>query len=249
MGAVMSVFLSFGGVFTIKPTERYQLIDAMRGLAITLMVGYHFGIQLVMFGYAPDALVKNPLLNVLQPVFGGLFILLSGMSSRFSRSNLRRGAIVFACAYAVSVVMLLMALPVWFGILHFLGVAMMFYGVAGPALDKIPRIIQPFLYSALFIVAFFFFPRATVIDTNLLMPLGLYREWGSDYFPLLPWLPLFLFGTWLGALAAEGKLPKWFYRFRMPVLPVIGRHTLVIYLAHQPVIFGVLWVVQSMGGL
>jgi uncharacterized membrane protein len=233
-------------VFTIKPDERYQLIDALRGLAIILMVGYHFGIQLIIFGYAPGGLVYNPLLNVLQPVFGGLFILLSGMSSRFSRSNFKRGIMVFACACGVTVVMYIMNFPVWFGILHFLGAAMMLYGVAGAALDKIPRIIQPILYAVLFIAAFIFFPRPAGLDTNLLMPLGLYRDWGNDYFPLLPWLPLFLFGTWLGALAKEEKLPKWFYSFRMPVLPAVGRHTLVIYLAHQPVIYGTLWVWQSL---
>jgi len=232
--------------------ERYHLIDALRGLSILLMVGFHLGVNMEIMDMAPAWFRDSALLqNILQPFFGGLFILLAGVSSRFSRSNLRRGAIALACAYAVSAVMIMLSFrdpsvsPVYFGILHFMGVAMLIYGVAKPALDAIPRIVQPFLYGTLFIGTYAYFPIFIAKDTGVFMPLGLYNTWGADYFPLIPWLFLFLFGTWLGALIKERKFPEWFYRFNMPVLPWVGRHTLIIYLAHQPVLYGLLTLINK----
>lgn len=225
---------------------RYHLIDALRGLSILLMVGYHLGIQLTQFMGAPQSLVQNPILSILQPVFGGLFILLSGMSCYFSRSNVKRGLKTLACAVLVSVVMGFSGFPVWFGILHFLGCAILLYAALGKWLTKTLGKWQPLVYGVLFAGSFPFFPRY-VSFTPLLMPLGLYREWGNDYFPLVPWFFLFLLGTWLGQLTVAGKLPRWFYSFQMPILPWIGRHTLIIYLAHQPIILGALWLLQQLG--
>ncbi|MCL2546087.1 MAG: DUF1624 domain-containing protein [Oscillospiraceae bacterium] len=223
--------------------QRIHLIDALRGFAIILMVAFHFGINLVDWGFAEPTLVFNPTLRILQPIFAGVFILLSGMSSRFSRSNLRRGVIVLLCAYAVSIATFWIGMPIYFGILHFLGVAMTLYGLLQSTLDKLPKRLQPAIYIALFAVSSFFFPRAIEEETNLFLPFGLYGNRGADYFPLLPWLFLFLLGTWLGKLAVENKLPKWFYTFNMPILPIIGRHGLLIYLVHQPVLYGIFWLV------
>ena len=229
--------------------ERYQLIDALRGLSILLMVGYHFGMQLIQFMDAPTGLINNPLLNLLQPIFAGLFILLSGMSARFSRSNINRGIKTMVCALLVSVAMAVAGFPVWFGILHFLGTAMLIYGLLQKWLEKVPGLLQPFLYGGLFTAAWFFFPRhAEGVDWALPFGFRDFKYPQYDYFPLLPWLFLFLFGAWLGGLAMEGKLPRWFYRFHMPVLPFIGRHTLLIYMAHQPIILGALLILKQITG-
>ena len=60
----------------------------------------------------------------------------------------------------------------------------------------------------------------------------------GDYFPLLPWFFMYLFGVWLGRAAAAEKLPAWFYRLRCPFLEKVGSHTLWIYLLHQPLCLG-----------
>jgi len=228
------------------PKQRYHFIDILRGFAIILMIAFHFGMNLVDWGLADRGLINNPILSILQPIFAGLFILLSGMSSRFSRSNIRRGVIVLLAAYAVSVGAWWAGFPIYFGVLHFLGVAMVLYGLAENLLKKIQKRLQPVIYGGFFVFSYWLFPRSIDIDTNLFLPFGLYNSnRGADYFPLFPWLFLFLFGTWLGTLAKENKFPKWFYKIKkIPVLPFIGRHGLVIYLAHQPVMYGVFWLIS-----
>lgn len=77
---------------------RIELMDALRGLAVCLMVLHHFLYDLCEFLGAPWWLFTNPVFDVLHYFFAGLFIFLSGISSDFSRSNLKRGAKAMALA-------------------------------------------------------------------------------------------------------------------------------------------------------
>ena len=60
----------------------------------------------------------------------------------------------------------------------------------------------------------------------------------ADYFPLLPWIFIFLFGASLGGRIKERRLPERFYGLACPPLEAVGRHSLLIYLLHQPVLMG-----------
>ena len=59
----------------------------------------------------------------------------------------------------------------------------------------------------------------------------------TDYFPLPPWLFVFLFGTWAGRYVKDGRLPQGIYTLRAPHLALVRRHALLIYLLHQPVLY------------
>lgn len=61
----------------------------------------------------------------------------------------------------------------------------------------------------------------------------------TDYFPLLPWLFLFWAGYFLHHLLGRERLAP-LRRSVCPPLGWMGRHSLVLYLLHQPVILGVL---------
>jgi uncharacterized membrane protein len=82
--------------------------------------------------------------------------------------------------------------------------------------------------------------------TNWLAPLGIYSSTfsSSDYFPLFPWLFVFLAGTFLGRFAAAEKFPQFTYKSHIPPLSFMGRHALIIYIVHQPIIFGIAWVID-----
>ncbi|MDR0248405.1 MAG: DUF1624 domain-containing protein [Oscillospiraceae bacterium] len=195
---------------------RIQLLDALRGLSILLVIAYHAGYNLAAGGYMPAEVLYNPLLNVLQPLFAGVFILLAGISGRFSRSNLRRGAVTAGCAALVSAAAWLMGTPIWFGILHLLAVCMLLYWLA----QKINAAL-PLTLAAAFLLTLFSVTRWPVLES-------------ADYFPIVPWGFLFMLGTWLGGPIKDGKLPRWFYNAKVPLFPVIGRYTLIIYMLHQP---------------
>lgn len=90
---------------------------------------------------------------------------------------------------------------------------------------------------------------------RLALPQALYASWptayfgfmsksffSTDYFPLLPWLFLFWAGYFLHHLLGRGRLAP-LRRSVCPPLGWMGRHSLVLYLLHQPVILGVLTVV------
>lgn len=78
---------------------------------------------------------------------------------------------------------------------------------------------------------------------GFLFPLGLHPLIfaSADYYPLLPWIFLFLAGYWLGVAFLQRRAPEFCYREHLSALGWIGRHALIIYLVHQPVVYGVLW--------
>ena len=110
--------------------NRIDIIDALRGVSILLMVVYHFGYDMVMYGRWPDWILFNPAINTLQSVFAGVFILLCGFSCRYSRNNPRRGILLLTLAAIISVATYLADTPIYFGILHFLGVSVLIYSAA-----------------------------------------------------------------------------------------------------------------------
>ncbi len=229
---------------TVPVKERYQLIDALRGLSILLMMAYHFLAAMMYFGLSGDRLFYSPTLQVLQPLFAAIFILLSGISCHFSRNNLKRGLLTIGCAAVITVVSIFFGLNIWFGILHFLGLCMVLYGLLGKWIAKIPRKIALVCWIVLSVIGFVVFP----IDMNTpwLLWLGLRPPTMImfDYFPLCKWFFVFLIGTWLGTPIKAHQFPAWFYKFNMPLLPAIGRKTLLLYMIHQPIFFGILTVYQ-----
>ncbi len=241
----------------MKPS-RVGGMDLLRGIAILLMVIYHAVFSLVYIFGVDWNWFHHPIFNnVGAPLLGGTFVLLSGMSTRFSRSPVRRGLQVFFWALVMTVVTAV-AVPdliIKFGILHLMGLCMIFSGLLRPLLDKIPRKMGAVLFVLLFILTMDLpnggwlgikgLAAVQIKTTNpWLFPIGLLAPgfYSSDYYPLIPWFFLFIAGTYLGTWVKEGKAPAWIYPSRAPWLEWIGRHTLWIYVLHQPVLVGLFWI-------
>jgi len=225
--------------------KRIEIIDALRGLAVTLMIIHHALYNSTMFLGAPWWLYKNPVFDFLQVIFIGVFISVSGISSRFSRGNVERGAIVIVIAVIITYATTRMDMPITFGILHLLGFLMILYGLTSKYLDKIPRNIAVCLYVALTVISAlaraYLSPTSDIlVIRDFLSVLGWMQPGfvSFDYQPILPWIFVFLFGTWAGEYIREGKFPTWFYEKKVPFFPAIGRKALVIYVLHQPILVG-----------
>jgi len=226
--------------------KRIEIIDALRGFAVTLMVIHHALYNTATFLGAPWWLYKNPVFDVLQALFIGLFIVISGISSRFSRGNVERGSIVFVIAVLITYVTVRMEMPIYFGILHLLGLLMIFYGITRKLWDNIPRKVAPFIYITLIIISalarLYFSPTSdNLVISDILSVLG-WRQKGFvnyDNQHILPWIFVYLFGTWVGEYIREGRFPSRFYEMKVPVFPFIGRNALLVYVLHQPVLFGI----------
>ena len=184
----------------------------------------------------------NPLFDVLHYFFAGLFILLSGVSSNFSRSNVKRGLKALAVSLGITLVTWFMDMTIVFGVLHLLGACMLLYGLTQKFWQSLHE-KAPWFVPALSIAGILATARLVngyPTTTPHLWMFGLVTPdfYSSDYFPLLPWMFVFLLGTWAGRYVREGKLPRWFYETKAPHLAAVGRQALLIYVAHQPVLYG-----------
>ena len=243
--------------------RRIELLDELRGFAILAMIVHHTFLDIgfvlgLDWGY--EIFDK---LCVFQPVFWAIFIIISGICSRLSRNTLKRGLIVFGAGLAVTLVTAVImpkigitGAEIYFGILSCLGLCMIIAGLIMPLIEKSNAIIGMAVCAVLFAVFYSVgsgsllfglikLPKA-LYQTNYLMPLGFYNSSfeSADYFALFPWLFMFLFGAFLGKYAKGGAFPEWTYKKHSKFLAFIGKNSLWFYLAHQPVIYGILYLIS-----
>lgn len=246
--------------------KRVYLLDELRGFAILCMVAYHGVFDFISAFHWDFPFFFSSFMNTVRDLFAGLFILISGIVCRYSRNNRKRGLLCFGCGLLMTAVTLVILPeePIYFGILHLLGMGMILFSLAGELIDRMPRALAIGLFLLLFAftyalpnrkLGFFSYPifrfPTDVPQTNALCFLGIINgDFASaDYFPLFPWLFLFLAGTVLGLFFKEGKMPRYCYRSHIPFLAAVGRKTLWIYLLHQPVLFLLLFLYSGLSGM
>lgn len=104
------------------------------------MIVWHFLFDLASAGLVPDLLMQSGVMELARYMIAGSFIAISGVCARLSKRPLRRGLIVLAAALLVSAVTYLIGAPVYWGILHLLGVCMLLYAAARKRWEALPEI-------------------------------------------------------------------------------------------------------------
>lgn len=224
--------------------RRIELFDVWRSFAILLMVIYHFMYDLYMFDVIGRDIIYSDWAYAIRHCAAGSFMIISGAVVRYSRNSIKRGAIVFCCGMLVTVAMSFMGMKVQFGVLHHLGTMMIAYGLISKKVKPPKGIWFPILCVAMFAFTYYIYDTVRV-DTVLLVPLGLrYPGFSSaDYYPLLPWGMLFAIGTWLGGVLEAYRDCKLLQQQFHPALSIAGRHSLLIYIVHQPLLYGICWLI------
>ena len=232
-------------------SKRIWELDALRGLALLGMMGIHFVYDLVdLFG----------VWNWQQPAwylffknnYGAVFFLISGISVTLGSRPVKRGAQVFLCGFLCTGVTLGMYLLgfagkgiiIYMGVLQCLGLCMMLW----PLFRRCPDWWLVALGLAMTIAGWYL--RTQAYPFWLLTPLGFapYGFTSSDYFPLLPNFGYFLLGAVVGKRAYAGR--KSLFPRETPPLGLfrwLGRHSLMIYLLHQPVLAAIVAVMAALG--
>ena len=248
--------------------KRIHLMDELRGFAVFCMVFYHgFYTLAFLMGQSWGEWLYRFFMPA-EPWFAGLFIFIAGISSNLTHSNLVRGVKLLGVALLVTLATAI-AVPeelIVFGILHFLSVCMIAFGLLQLLRRRLGRTEEPpfrlwpvVVCAVLFIVTRYLASGYLQIPfvLRVFLPSGWYQAWlaplglpgpgfsSADYFPLLPWCFVFAAGTVVGRLAKAGKFPAWTYPSRVPFFSVLGRHALLIYVLHQPVIYGAALLVQA----
>ena len=255
-------FLKSGANLSEK--KRIHFIDEVRGFAVMCMVFYHAMFTMgFMFGL-PAAQSMFWFFSHISPAFAFAFIMMCGMSSTLSRSNFRRSLPILAAAAVVTFVSFFMTpdAPIIFGILHLLGVCVLGYSLTEKLFEKIPPALGVSVAFLLFLLTYnvmngyLGFEGLFKID----LPPVLYKSSTfsflgflsagtsySDYFPLLPWLFAFLTGVFTGKLL-KGRYPKFMYKERVPFFTLLGTNAFIIYVIHQPIIYGVSYILSLIFG-
>ena len=219
--------------------KRIGWLDLWRTVAIVLMLAYHFIFDLVSFGYLPVPVMELPVMTAVRLFTCSSFIFLAGISACFSRNCLRRGVIAFGAGLLVTAASLLVDFPVYFGILQLLGLCMVLYGLCGERLRSLPAVWTAVCAAALFIISF---PCASGVETDIswLWIFGFVTPdfFSGDYYPVFPWMFLFILGTCLGAKLKSLPEEGFLYKPLPDFLLAPGRHSLIIYLLHQPLFYG-----------
>lgn len=246
--------------------KRIYFLDELRGFAVLCMVFYHaFYILDSMFYYEWASKLFYFFMPV-QPIFAGLFIFICGISCALSRSNLKRGLRIAAAAGIVTLFTAVIMpafgfieCEIYFGILHLLAVCILFF----TAIEKGARKISPVAGILLCAVLYPFFSGISdgVLTYGELVkfevPETLYSyKWlaifgvdvpgffSADYFPIFPSLFIFLAGTFSGIYFVKNGFPVWMQKKRIPFFATIGKFTLIIYIAHMPLIYGLAYGIE-----
>ncbi len=237
-----------------RPTDgREWEIDALRGVAIFMMVVYHLLWDLQgLGGYDID--VYHGFWHGWQLATASLFIGLSGLSQtlryqrqvqqgrRDYRPFLWRGVSVLSWGLVVGFVTYLFdpRMYIQWGILHLIGFSML---VAYPLL----RFRWLNLGLGLLLIALAPAVKVLGLDLSWLGWLGLDASprLAFDYFPVIPWLGVALLGVFAGNLVYAGgacriPLPRLGNFAPIRGLRLLGQNSLLIYLVHQLLLIGVL---------
>ena len=224
--------------------RRFDVLDAWRTLAIVLMTAYHFLYDLYIFGVISANQLFSAPLNVLERFICCSFILLAGASARFSRNNLRHGLIVLGAGLVVEIGAAVAGQTIRFGVLMLLGSSMVLWHFLGKGLQKLPGWSVAAGSGVLFFAARWWTGR-TAVSVPWLYPLGFTAPgfYSADYFPLLPWFFLFLTGTALGGWCLAHRENRLLTVSLPGALTWPGRHSLIIYVLHQPVLYGISYLI------
>lgn len=240
----------------MNTTTRYNILDFIRGIALIGMVVVHTLMNMVhQFDYTIDWYVKIE--DIFYQYGGCVFILLAGFCWSLSRNNLKRGILMLIVSAIISWVTIIV-MPentILYGVICLMGTASLLMIPLNKIL-KYVNVYMGFVISVvLFVITkwtdygyvgvgdteFFSYPESWYAN-NFTAYLGFPERsfTSADYFPVIPWFFIFVAGYFLYGIF---KKNNWFGILKphtLKPIELVGRHSLIIYLAHQPVIYAVL---------
>lgn len=225
-----------------KKKERVWEIDFFRGLLILYMIFMHLMYDLHYF-YNINVNYEGGILNISRILFAPFFIIVSGISTSFSRNSFKRGFIVFLVAMGLTLATYIIDREMFivFGILHFLGIWMMI----SPILKKLSTFWLMSL-SGIFFVVSLIMPNIRVAHNYLFM-LGVHNSsfTSLDYYPLLEYAWAFLLGIGLSRILYKEKKSIFSFTVKSRFVNFVGRNSLYIYVVHQPLILLLLGLIMK----
>lgn len=241
--------------------DRFSALDLIRGLAIISMVLYHAVWDVVNIFDSNLRWFKGDLGYLWQQSIGITFIFLAGFSFSLSSRKIKRGIFVSLCGGIITAVTLIF-MPenrIIFGVLTFIGAAILLQRALEPLLKKVNSILGFTLSLVLFVVfknlrdgLILTFPAPKFLYKNYFTAfLGFPPRsfWSNDYYGFFPWFFLFLCGYFAYNLFKEKGWLRVLTKIKCPPIEFIGRHSIMIYMVHQPLVYALLilfsWILRA----
>ena len=212
-------------------------IDFLRGIAILLMVVFHTIVDLTDFYQYPFQYVSG-FWYLEGKASAVLFMFLAGVSTTLSSDSFRHGLRILGWGMLLSVITYFYDANTYirFGILHFLGVSLLS--------SRYVKRLTPALLILISLCSIGLGVSASgyYLNSSYLLPFGwITRDFVSmDYYPLFPWYGVFVIGVAAGKLLYKEKRSLFSFAWNSPV-SLLGRHSLLIYLIHQPILLALLY--------
>jgi len=228
--------------------SRLAIVDGLRGVAIALMFVFHFCFDLNYLGLISIDIYHDAFWLHARTLILSLFLLVMGVSLylahirgiRWPAVGRRTLQLVAAAALVSAGSYLLFPRSyIFFGVLHFIAVASL---LCLPLL----RYRWAALAVGLGVLWMGLGFSSPTFDRPMLNWVGLmtHKPLTEDYVPLLPWLGVVLLGVFIGSglISAGGRMVRWQgVGPHWSLLRWAGRHSLLLYLLHQPVFFALLY--------
>ncbi|MEP3277642.1 MAG: heparan-alpha-glucosaminide N-acetyltransferase [Stappiaceae bacterium] len=245
---------------TDQPTARIPrlpIIDLLRGIALLAMAVFHFSWDLSWYSFVSWPVTEAIGWRLFAMSIAGTFLFLTGVSLVLATQNgirwrpfWKRLSILVAAAALISLATWY-AMPnmmVRFGILH----SIAFASLAGLAFLRLPPIVT--LLCAVFVGLLPSFYSNPYLNDPLIgwLGLGTYPLPSVDFEPVFPWFAAPLAGIALTRFALQHNWQQKLSALQLHSRPAqlfvrAGRHSLLIYLVHQPILLGLLWSVAALG--
>ena len=226
-----------------QQAPRVEGLDALRGIAILAMVVYHFCFDLRYFGVARWDFEHDIRWLAARTLILSSFLLIAGISAALARRDPaadarwpRHVAVIGGAALLVTAASAMM-FPrsfIWFGVLHAIALSLL---LARPLIDR-PRAA---VAAGVIVIAAGVMLSSQHFDNRMLGWLGFMtgKPMTEDYVPLFPWSGVLFLGIAAGHALVASNFAMLAPLARMPrALRFLGRHSLAVYLVHQPLLLG-----------
>lgn len=226
-------------------SKRIWELDFLKGTALLFMIFDHVVYDLGAF-FSRNTSSLGFFKEGIGQIAAVIFMTVSAVSVTLGKRNLRHSLIVGSAAVFLTAFTFAFdkvtgsSTIIWFGILHFLALSMLI----GHFAKKLPKALLLILSVCSFALGKYFLSLSVSMPYLCFLGLCSPDFYSSDFFPLFPNLAYTFLGLFIGKSIYKEKTSVFARHPKTKAINFLGRHTLIIYLVHQPVVLGVLYAID-----